>query len=142
MTGWRAMGGAAAVVFAAGAVSAEEQRAGAIAYAQAAEVSGGVGTGATIEAAIAAARADCVAGGARAEDCLITAACEPAQWSVDIFVQHQEGPHWHEMLCGIADEALVAGVVAAVCDGAARPWIMECALVQVRDPFGKARMEN
>lgn len=142
MRGWRAMAGAAVLALAAGVVLAEEQRVGAIAFAQAVEQGGGTGTGATIEAAVAAARAECVAGGARAEDCLITAACEPAQWSVDIFVQHQEGPHWHEMLCGIADEAMIAGVVEAVCDRAARPWLMECALVQVRDPFGAARMEN
>jgi hypothetical protein len=139
MTGWREMAGAAVLALVAGVALAEEQRVGAIAFAQAVEQGGGVGTGATAEAAIAAARAACVAGGARAEDCLITAACEPAQWSVDIFVQHQEGPHWHEMLCGIADEAMITGVVEAVCDRAARPWIMECALVEVRDPSGRVR---
>lgn len=141
MTGWRVLAGAGAMVAMAGAAAAEGA-VGAIAYAQAVEQSGGVGTGETIEAAIAAARAECVAGGARAQDCLITAACAPAQWSVDIFVQHQEGPHWHEMLCGIGDEAVIAGVVAALCDRAARPWLIECALVQVRDPAGMARMEN
>ncbi len=62
---------------AAGAVAAEEP-VGAIAFAQAPEQSGGVGVAATVEEAIAAAMAECVAGGAPEENCFITAACEPA----------------------------------------------------------------
>ena len=120
----------------AGGGAVAQERAGAIAYAQAVEQSGGVATGATLDEAVAAARADCVAGGALAEDCLISAACEPAGWSIDVFVQHQEGPHWHEMICGIADEAMIEGIAAAVCEREARPWIMECALVGVRDRAG------
>jgi hypothetical protein len=133
----RGAGGALALalVLAAQAGQAQE-RAGAIAFAQAVELSGGVGTGATLEEAVAAARAACVAGGAAEADCLISAACQPAGWSIDVFVQHREGPHWHEFTCGIADQAMVAGIAEAVCDREARPWLMECAVVEVRDPSG------
>jgi hypothetical protein len=124
-----------AAMGAAGSASAEEW-AGAIAFAQAPEQSGGVGVAATVEEAIAAAMAECVAGGAPEENCFITAACEPAGWSMDVFVQHQEGPHWHEMICGIAEQGMIAALEAAVCDPAVRPWLIECAVVQVRDPAG------
>jgi hypothetical protein len=120
---------------AAGAAAAQEL-VGAIAFAQAPEQSGGVGIGATVTEAIAAAMAECVAGGAPEENCFITAACEPAGWSVDVFVQHQEGPHWHEMHCGLPDEVTARAVAATLCDAEARPYLMECALVQVVDPAG------
>lgn len=120
---------------AAGAAAAQEP-VGAIAFAQAPEQSGGVGIGETVTEAIAAAMAECVAGGAPEENCFITAACEPAGWSMDVFVQHQEGPHWHEMICGIAEQGMIEGLAAAVCDPAVRPWLIECAVVQVRDPAG------
>ncbi len=120
---------------AAGAVAAEEP-VGAIAFAQAPEQSGGVGVAATVEEAIAAAMAECVAGGAPEENCFITAACEPAGWSVDVFLQHQEGPHWHEMHCGLPDEVTARAVAAALCDAVARPYLMECALVGLRDAGG------
>ena len=55
---------------------------------------------------------------------------------IDVFLQHQERPHWHEMICGIAEEAMIAALEAAVCDPAVRPWLIECAVVQVRDPAG------
>jgi hypothetical protein len=139
MAMWRMA--AAVAVLGAGAAVAEEP-VGAIAYAQAPEQSGGVGTGATVEEAIAAAMAECVAGGAPEENCFITAACEPAGWSMDVFVQHQEGPHWHEMICGIAEEGMIEGLAAAVCDPAVRPWLIECAVVQVRDPAGVRQMED
>jgi hypothetical protein len=126
----------AMVMMVAAMPAAAQDWAGAIAYAQAPEQSGGVGIGATVEEAIAAAMAECVAGGAPEENCFITAACEPAGWSMDVFVQHQEGPHWHEMICGIAEEGMIEGLAAAVCDPAVRPWLIECAVVQVRDPAG------
>jgi len=83
-----------------------------------------------------------VAGGARDEDCFISAACEPAGWSMDIFLQHAEGPHWHEMICGIAEEATIKAIAAAVCDRQARPYLIECAVVQVVDPAGVKQMEE
>jgi hypothetical protein len=137
---WRVMVALGVGVMAQGA--AAQDWAGAIAFAQAAEQSGGVATADTVEEAIAAALAECVAGGARDEDCYISAACEPAGWSVDIFLQHQEGPHWHEMICGIAEEATIKAMAAAVCDREARPYLIECAVVQVRDPGGVSQMED
>jgi len=127
---------AMAVAMGAAGAAAAEDWAGAVAFAQAVEQSGGVGIGATLEEAVAAARAECVAGGAAEADCLITAACEPAGWSVDVFLQHVEGPHWHEMHCGLPDEVTARAVAAALCDAEARPYLMECALVQVVDPAG------
>jgi hypothetical protein len=137
---WRMMAVVGLGVMAQGA--AAQDWAGAIAYAQAPEQSGGVATAATVEEAIAAAVAECVAGGARDEDCFISAACEPAGWSMDIFLQHAEGPHWHEMICGIAEEATIKAIAAAVCDRQARPYLIECAVVQVVDPAGVKQMEE
>jgi hypothetical protein len=137
---WRVMAVVGLGVVAQGAVA--QDWAGAIAFAQAPEQSGGVATAATVEEAIAAAMAECVAGGAPEENCFITAACEPAGWSVDIFLQHQEGPHWHEMICGIAEEGMIEAMATAVCDAEVRPYLIECAVVQVRDPSGIKQMEN
>jgi hypothetical protein len=112
-----------------------------IAFAQAPEQALGLGTGATIEAAIEAARADCVAGGAHAEDCRIASACGWAGWSVDVFVQHQEGPHWHEIFCGFDSRETAEAVGAALCDRQARPDLVECLTVQIWDQDGTEQIE-
>lgn len=112
-----------------------------IAIAQAPEQSAGVGFGATIEDAIAGAKAECVAGGAFAEDCFITTACDYAGWTADFFVQHTEGNHWHETFCGLPEESSPALMEAVVCDAESRPNLLECALVQVWSPDGTPQME-
>jgi len=112
-----------------------------IAFAQAPEQSAGVGYAQGIDAAIAAARAECEAGGAAPGDCSITTACDWAGWSADFFVQHEAGNHWHETYCGLASEETTALLEAAICDAQSRPELIECALVQVWSPEGAAQME-
>lgn len=111
-----------------------------IAFVQAPEMSYGMAMGATPAEAIDAATAQCVEGGAMAEDCIPTDWCKPAGWSVDIFIQHREGLHWHETVCGLASEDVALSVGAALCDTDAQPWIMMCDLVQVWDPQGAPQL--
>lgn len=111
-----------------------------IAFVQAPEQSWGVAMGATPAEAFARATAQCVEGGALAEDCLQTNWCQPAGWSVDLFVMHQEGIHWHEVVCGLPNEEIAQAVAAEICDKAAREMIIECDLVQVYDHDGALQM--
>ncbi|KPQ06736.1 MAG: hypothetical protein HLUCCA12_09015 [Rhodobacteraceae bacterium HLUCCA12] len=111
-----------------------------IAFVQAPEMSSGVGTGHTPEEGFAAATRQCVDGGARAEDCFPTNWCQPAGWSVDLFVMHQEGVHWHEVVCGLPSRAAAEGVAAVLCDPEIRDWLIECAPVQVYDEAGIAQL--
>lgn len=107
-----------------------------IAFVQAPEQSSGQAMGATPAEAFSTATQICVDGGAMAEDCLPIAWCFPAGWSIDIFAQHSEGPHWHETLCGLPSEPVARAVAAQLCDRDARPYLMECALVAMIDPEG------
>lgn len=113
-----------------------------IAFVQAPEQSSGVATGRTPAEAFDRATALCVAGGATAEDCLPTNWCFPAGWSVDIFVQHVEGLHWHEVHCGLQSPELALRLAEVACNADDRPWAIECALVQVYDPEGTPQMPN
>ena len=112
-----------------------------IAFAEAPELSSGVGVGPTPDAAIGAAVAECVAGGAEARECIVTNYCSPAGWSADLFVQHREGLHWHEVTCGLPERAMAEALETIACDRDLRPWLIECALVQVYDPQGKPLLE-
>ncbi|GGL69789.1 hypothetical protein [Wenxinia marina] len=112
--------------------------AGAIAFAQAPEQSSGIGIAEDFDTAVAEARAECVAGGALEEDCLITAACSPAGWTADFFVQSEQGPHWHEIICGLPNAAAAEGLETLMCT---REGLIECALVQVYDGAGAPQME-
>jgi hypothetical protein len=113
---------------------------GGIAFVQAPEMSYGMAMGATPVEAFDAAIAQCVEGGAMAEDCIPTDWCQPAGWSIDVFVQHVEGLHWHETVCGLVSEDVALAVGAALCDTEAQPWITVCDLVQVWDPDGTPQL--
>ena len=113
-----------------------------IAFVQAPEQGGGVATGVTMDEAFAAAIAECTASGAAEEDCLKTNWCQPAGWSVDVFVQHQEGPHWHEVICGLPTEAIAKASAVHLCDRMERPELIECAIVQVYNQAGEPQMEQ
>jgi len=130
---------ALAGALAAGPASAQTGPRG-IAFVQAPETGGGVCTSATPEEGFACAVAECMEGGATDEDCIRTDWCQPAGWSVDIFVQHREGPHWHEVICGMASEAVAKAAAEAACDPNARDDLIECSVVQVYDPEGAERM--
>lgn len=68
------------------------------------------------------------------EDCQLNTVCSPAGWSVDIFQQHQEGPHWHMFSCGwqTRAQAEAAGAIACISD-----WLIECAIVRIWNPQGE-----
>jgi hypothetical protein len=125
---------------AASPVSAQDGPKG-IAFVQAPEQGSGVCVAATPEEGFACAVEQCMADGARDEDCIRTNWCQPAGWSVDIFVQHQEGIHWHEVICGLPTEAIAQAAAEAACDPAERNYVIECSVVQVYDPEGKEQIE-
>lgn len=114
---------------------------GGVAVVQAPEQSSGIAFGSNREATIRDAVRQCTDGGALEQDCIVTNWCAPAGWTIDLFVQHREGLHWHETICGIADKSVIPAMETALCDGATRPYLMECAVVQVWDPQGTPTME-
>ncbi len=116
--------------------SAQDGRKG-IAFVQAVEQGGGVCTGATPKDAFACAKKKCVAEGAAAEDCMEQAWCYPGFWSVDLFVQSSDGPHWHEYFCGWNTKELALAAAKAACDPKVRKDVMECAPVALYDEDGK-----
>lgn len=99
------------------------------AYVQAPEVSGGIAVAPDITTAIGSAMSECIAGGGDARACKVTTACDPMGWAIDLFVQHREGNHWHEVHCGLPDRPTAEAVATALCDPARRPWLIECAVV-------------
>ncbi|MFZ2099683.1 MAG: hypothetical protein WAU86_03870 [Oricola sp.] len=113
-----------------------------IAFVRAPEQGGGVCMGATPEEGFSCAVKQCVESGAADEDCIRTNWCQPSGWSVDIFAQHSEGPHWHEVICGLPSEAIARAAAAHVCDRSERDYLIECAVVQVYDPDGNKQMEE
>ena len=108
-----------------------------IAFAQAPEQSSGVCTGQSTDKTLACAREKCAEGGAMAEDCLRVKWCYPAGWSADLFVQHKEGIHWHEYLCGWDSKEAVMAAVAVACDLSRRDFIRECSAVRFWDDRGQ-----
>lgn len=108
-----------------------------IAFAQAPEQSSGVCTGQSTDKTLACARAKCVDGGAMAQDCLRVKWCYPAGWSADLFVQHKEGLHWHEYLCGWDSKEAVMAAIDVTCDRQRRGYIMECSAVRFWDNNGQ-----
>lgn len=112
-----------------------------IAFVQAPEQGSGVATGPNPIIAFEKARAQCMESGAAEQDCLRTNWCYPAGWSVDIFAQHREGPHWHEIVCGLPSRAAAEATAAAMCDREARDFLIECSLVQLYDEAGRPQME-
>ncbi|MEO1747961.1 MAG: hypothetical protein AAFR27_04975 [Pseudomonadota bacterium] len=112
-----------------------------IAFVQAPEQGGGVATGPNPVVAFERARAQCMESGAAESDCLRTNWCYPAGWSIDIFAQHREGIHWHEIVCGLHSEKAARATASAMCDMEERDFLIECSLVQLYDPTGKAMIE-
>lgn len=126
---------AAALCAAASLAIAEDGPVG-IAFVQAPEQSGGVCAAGNLDRAFACARQKCVEGGAEARDCLRVAWCYPAGWSVDVFMQHREGPHWHSYSCGWGTRESALRAAALTCDPLDNPDLVECTPVQLWDPTG------
>ena len=113
-----------------------------IAFVEAPEQGGGVAIAATPEVAFANATAQCMQSGALEEDCIKTNWCMPAGWSVDVFVQHQEGPHWHEVVCGLPSKDAAMATAQHMCDPQERDYLIGCFAVQLYDSEGKPQMPN
>lgn len=107
-----------------------------IAFAEAPEMGSGVCVAGNPDAGFACAREKCMQGGAEARDCLRVAWCYPAGWSVDVFMQHREGPHWHEYSCGWASREAAEKAVQIKCGPPATEQLIECAAMRFWDPQG------
>lgn len=77
-----------------------------------------------------------------ASDCLRVKWCYPAGWSADLFVQHREGIHWHEYLCGWNSKEAVMAAVTVACDRERRNFLIECSAVQLWDDKGRELTPN
>lgn len=108
----------------------------AIGFSQAPEMSSGVCVGGSIREALDCAKKECIAGGGTKEDCLETTACFPAGWSLDVFVQHREGLHWHEVHCGFDSREGALAAADAVCNRTRRTDLVECSAVRLLDEEG------
>lgn len=126
-------------VLAALPAAAQDGRQG-IAFVQAPEQGSGVCMATMPEEGFSCAVAKCMESGASDADCLRTNWCQPAGWSIDIFAQHSEGPHWHEVLCGLPSRTIAEAAAAHMCDRIQRDYLIECSLVQVYDPQGNTML--
>ncbi|WP_035872830.1 hypothetical protein [Cucumibacter marinus] len=116
------------------ALPAQAQQIG-VGVAQAPEAGMGVCFGEGADATLACARQACMEeSGLGPSDCLRTNWCYPAGWTADIFMQHQEGLHWHEVACGWNDRAQLEKAVAVKCES---EWLIECSIVRMWDNQGE-----
>jgi hypothetical protein len=116
----------------------DTQARNAIAFSQAPEMSSGTCVGKSIRKALDCAKKKCIEGGGTAEDCLGTTACFPAGWSIDIFVQQKDGPHWHEVHCGFDSKETALQASKSVCDPNRRKDLIQCSVVTIYNEDGKA----
>ena len=116
--------------------SAQDQGPVGIAFVEAPEMSSGVCTAGNPDAGFACARAKCMESGAQARDCLRVAWCFPSGWSVDVFMQHREGPHWHEYSCGWQTREAAIKAAGVKCDPGLNEHLIECSAVRVWNPQG------
>jgi hypothetical protein len=102
-----------------------------IAVSQAPEAGLGVCLGPDIKQAMTCAQQQCMSeSGLGAEDCRADLWCYPHGFAADLFMQHAEGPHWHEFLCGAQDQAELDALIAVKCD---RDYLIECSAVRIWD---------
>ena len=111
-----------------------------IAFAIAPEQSDGMCIGDSPAKTLDCAREKCVTAGALAEDCARVAWCFPMGWSAQVSILHKEGISWSEYLCGWDSRRAVDAAARIKCDAKLRPFIQECAVVQVWDRDGKPQM--
>ncbi len=125
------------VFLAAWPMAAVAEGRGAVGFSQAPEMSSGVCFASSIRKALDCARKKCIKDGGTAEDCIETTACFPAGWSIDIFAQSKEGPHWHETFCGFDSKEAAIQASKSICNTKRRKDLMECSLVTIYDEDGK-----
>jgi hypothetical protein len=125
------------VTLSAVAVQAQESGRKAIAYVQAPEMSSGLCVEKDTASAIDCAMKQCIEGGGTAEACEINATCSPGNWSIDIFMMADGGPHWHQFSCGWQTKELAIKAADLACSNAAEDGLVECSAVQLIDEDGK-----
>lgn len=113
-----------------------------VAFIQAPEQYSGAVFSATAAEAFELAMDECTGTGALEQDCQIMAWCQPMGWAFDLFVQHAEGPHWHEFQCGLPDQATALAVAETLCDRSLRPYLIECSVVQLWDWEGMPQIDT
>ncbi|WP_054150670.1 hypothetical protein [Rhizobium sp. AAP116] len=120
------------------AMAAEAQEGGrkAIAYVQAPEMSSGLCAEKDATSAIDCAVKQCIAGGGTVEACEVNAVCSPGNWSVDIFMMADGGPHWHQFSCGWQTRKLALKAAELACSNAKADGLIECTAVQLIDEDG------
>jgi hypothetical protein len=121
---------------------AEAQTVKGIAIVQAPEQGGGVCLAETPEKGFACAIKKCAVNGIRAQDCIKIQWCHNAGWTVDVFLQHNEGVHWHEASCGWATKTAAEKAAALMCDQKERQYVVGCILIQIYDPNGNPQINN
>ncbi|MFY8098792.1 MAG: hypothetical protein ACOVOA_02405 [Allorhizobium sp.] len=125
------------VTLSAAAVQAQEGGRKAIAYVQAPEMSSGLCVEKDTASAIDCAIKQCIEGGGTAEVCEVNATCSPGNWSVDIFMMADGGPHWHQFSCGWQSRELALKAAELACSNAKEDGLIECTPVQLIDEDGK-----
>ena len=115
-------------------VPAQAQETVGIAFVQAPEQSAGTCIAGNMDKAFACAKAECAGqDGVSAADCLRVKWCYPAGWAADLFVQHKEGIHWHDYLCGWGSKEDLLAAVKVRCEGSSKEWLLECSIVKAWD---------
>ncbi|MCZ8181062.1 MAG: hypothetical protein O9309_18730 [Rhizobium sp.] len=137
MTGMRRLVTILCVTLSAAAVQAQEGGRKAIAYVQAPEMSSGLCVEKDTASAIDCAIKQCIEGGGTAEVCEVNATCSPGNWSVDIFMMADGGPHWHQFSCGWQSRELALKAAELACSNAKEDGLIECTPVQLIDEDGK-----
>jgi hypothetical protein len=137
MTGMRRLMTILCVTLSAAAVQAQEGGRKAIAYVQAPEMSSGLCVEKDTASAIDCAIKQCIEGGGTAEVCEVNATCSPGNWSVDIFMMADGGPHWHQFSCGWQSRELALKAAELACSNAKEDGLIECTPVQLIDEDGK-----
>jgi len=107
-----------------------------IAYVQIPEQGGYYCIGKNYEQATSCAVNKCIKAGGNKSDCVVMTWCGEAQWSMELFLQIKQGPHWNEFLCGLASKAEVKSVEAAICRSRQKQFDA-CMLTLMIDPSGK-----
>ncbi|MGI9350307.1 MAG: hypothetical protein ACR2O3_01990 [Rhizobiaceae bacterium] len=107
-----------------------------VAFVEAPEQSSGMCFADNADYGFACARQKCMANGTLKADCLRVRWCYPAGWSADMFLQHKEGLHWHQYLCGWSSREDIETAANLICEGSQKKWLIECTMVRLWNPNG------
>ena len=113
-----------------------------IAFVQAVEQSTGMCFATNPDKAFKCAREKCMSNGTSRGDCQRVKWCYAANWSADLFVQHREGIHWHEFLCGWGSKNDLIAAAKVHCEGENREFLIECSIVGAWNGAGKEQQIN